>query len=194
MTTIVSGTGNKKPLKVDDNNRAAVFSVTETETQLQAKNGKAWNINTGLVTIADGADHAILYFKNGEPQSFVLTAIAVGVGTLSSPSERTLVTLVRNPTTGTIVDGAVDVDMRQNRDFGSSLSLGATTLAYKGGQANTFTDGSDIAIFHTGSNQRLVASIDFVIPQTKSVGIKIDLNAAAGGQVYAALIGHLDSE
>lgn len=190
MAVIEDGTGTGKQVKVNSANRL-VTQATSTSSALQATiDGTAWNINTGDVTLTSNAVAACIYFKNtSETLDFVLPAFAVGLGNLSGTlTTPHTITVIKNPTTGTIVDGAADCDMIVNRDFSQSDSL--TGLAYKGGQANTFTDGTDIAQFYMTGNGRLYATIDMVIPPAKSVGVNIKLNATTGGSIYVALIGY----
>ena len=190
MAVIEDGTGTGKQAKVNSRNRMVTQAVS-TSSALQATiDGTAWNINTGDVTLTSNAVAACIYFKNtSETLDFVLPAFAIGLGNLSGTlTTPHTVTIIKNPTTGTIVSGAVDCDMIVNRDFAQSDTI--TGLAYKGGQANTFTNGTDIAQFYMTGNGRLFAGIDFVIPPAKSVGINIKLNATSGGSIYAALIGY----
>ena len=99
--------------------------------------------------------------------------------------------IVRNPTAGTLIDGATAVDMNQNRNFGSNNTL-ADSLAYKGAEGNTVTDGDDIIQFYTGAGSRLFASINLVLTKGSSIAVTIDTNTSSGTtNVYAALVLHL---
>lgn len=178
--------------RVSESGRVWTYSSTETIAQTAVEHGEAFNINTGLLTLTDGSDSSVMYLKNTDPLPFFISALAVGVGTLDAPTERALITMVRNPTGGTIISNASNVAMNQNRNFTSNVEFRG--LAYKGGQGVTCTGGSDIAIFHTGSNQRLFATIDFLLPRGTSVGIHVALNNANGGSVYAAIVGHYYDE
>jgi hypothetical protein len=53
---------------------------------------------------------------------------------------RAVISLEKNPTTGTIIDNAVVMPSIQNRDFSSSEILSADL--YKGVEGDTITDGS----------------------------------------------------
>lgn len=192
MTTtfLRDGAGTGLLAKVGLDNRLYTRAVTATETQEAMRKGDAYNINTGDISLTSADASAIMYFKNKETRNYHLTALAVGVGVLPAPTDIGLVTLVRNPTAGTIIDNALAVAQNENRNFGSSNVLDATV--YKGAEGYTFTDGDDIAQFYQGGNGRLYATIDFLLPQGSSLGVKVDLNDSSGGVVYAALIGHLE--
>jgi hypothetical protein len=192
MPIVKDGTGSGKLAKVDATNRLATRSIFSTQQQEGAENGDAYNINTGDIALTTAGASAIMWFKNTGARAFHVDAIAAGIGTLPSPAEVTTLTLVRNPTAGTIVDNTLAVAMNENRNFGSSNALSATV--YKGAEGYTFTDGDDIAQFYVAAgNARLFANIDFVIPQFSSLGFKIDINDSTGGIVYCALVGHLEA-
>jgi hypothetical protein len=100
------------------------------------------------------------------------------------------VTLKRNPTGGTLISGATNVDMNQNRNFGSNIAL--TADVYKGASGNTVTGGNDIAQFYQTGQGRLFASIGFDLPKGSSIAIEIDPNLSSGSvNVYAAIIGYV---
>lgn len=189
MTIIQDGKGTGRAAKVNTQNELGVRATSITGQQRRSLDGYGFNINTGEVALTDGNEHAILYGKYNGTTKFHIEALAVGVGkasgTVSNPGK---ITLVRNPSTGTIVTGASAVSMNQNRNFGSSVSL--TGDFYKGGQSNTFTDGDDIAIFYQNANGRLFAAIDFILEPGDSAGVNIQLNATNGANVYVAFIGH----
>ncbi len=107
-------------------------------------------------------------------------------------TEMVKITVVRNPTAGTIVDNATAVDINSNRNYGSSLTL-SDSLAYKGATSETMTDGDDHILIQAALSSRVFATIDEVIPKGKSLGIKIDPPAGNTSMVvYAALICHLE--
>lgn len=186
--TIRGATGNSYGVKVGSDFRLATRSVSATEIQDAVKTGRSYNINTGEISIS--ADSALLYFKNNEDEDFFVDSIAIGL-TDGSASDIQKVTVIRNPTAGTIVSGASAVAINQNRNFGSSKTL-ANSLAYKGASGNTITDGSDIALLFQTDNGRLFADVDFLLPKGSSIGVEIDVNLSSGSMgVYVALIGHL---
>ena len=187
--SIKDGTGKSYLAAVSSDNKLRVRAISETRNQHAVEIGNAYNINTGDIGSLATGESAILWFKNNEEADFSVDAIAVGIKDASGNDIHT-VTVVRNPTAGTIVSGATAVAMNENRNFGSAASL-STSLAYKGADTLTMTDGEDIAQFYMNESGRLFATVDFVVPKTKSIGIKIDLNLSSGtATVYAALIGH----
>jgi hypothetical protein len=158
--------------------------------------GQAYNINTGWIGLTAATESAVLYFKNDESPNngesgIAIDAVAIGIDDEGTTAGMSTVTIIRNPTAGTIVSGATAVDMNANRNFGSSNTLSSTTLAYKGAEGNTFTDGTDTAIFAVNPGTRMYATVDFILEKGSSIGIKIDTDTSSGTtNVYAALILH----
>jgi hypothetical protein len=190
-----SGAGGDIGMHVDQNNQSHVFSVSQSEAQDANDKGNAYNINTGTIALTTSTESAVLYFKNDESplngeSTIVVDAIAVGIGDGGTKDEKSVITVLRNPTSGTIVSGASNVSMNANRNFGSTNTLSSTTLAYKGAEGNTFTDGTDFAKFYqTGT--RGYYTIDIELPKGSSLGVKMDTQTSAGAtDIYVALICH----
>lgn len=191
---IKDGVGTSREARVNANNQLHTFAVTETLNEQSTVVGNSYNLNTGWISNVSGST-ALLYFKNNEDLPFHIDAIAVGLGQDSDSTDVQTVRLVRNPTAGDIVTQATNVDMKQNRNFGSSNQLKDTTLAYKTvNVATDFTDGDDIAIFSQGAGGRLFATIDFELSRGSSLGISIDTETTGSFKVYAAIIGYVKSE
>lgn len=193
MAKIEDGIGAGALAKVSGTNRLYTSAVSTTENEQATKTGRSFNINTGVITLTDAADTPVLYLKNNEIGSLHITAIAIGVGPSSGGSGGIpKITVIRNPTTGTIVSSTpTDVDIISNRNYGSAATL--TVDAYKGATGDTMTNGEDHIIFFQTSNGRLFATIDEVLERGNSIGIKFDPQASNTSQdVYAALICHLE--
>jgi hypothetical protein len=176
---IKDGTGKGNTAKVDNNNQLHTFSVTESEQRQASQIGNEYNINTGTIAYTGTGDSSMIYFKNDEDTDFVVTAVAVGLGTRSATvTDSANVTIIRNPTGGDLISDATAVSINSNTNFGSSNALSSTTLIYKG------KDGGTI---------RLYASLNIELPKGSSVAVKIDLNTSGGANAYCALIGYLKS-
>lgn len=190
------GSGVDIGAHVDKNEQLHVRSITETEVQDAVRKGNAYNINTGIIGLTSTTESGVLYFKNDESpvngeSSFVIDAIAVGIDNQGTQAGACHITVVRNPTGGTLISGATDVDMNQNRNFGSSNTLATTTAAYKGAEGNTVTGGDDIALFYQNAGTRGYYTVDLEIPKGSSIAIKIDTQTTAGTtNLYCAIIGH----
>lgn len=192
MAGTIRNATNGQRATVSPSGRLWTYTSMETIEQTATEEGNAWNLNTGVISLTNASESAVMYLKNNSSTPFFISSLAFGIDTLDAPTARSLITLVRNPTGGTIVSAANNASMIQNRDFGSNKLFNGDV--YKGAQGSTVTGGNDIAIFHSGSNQRLFASINFFLPQGTSVALKVDLNNANGGDVYAAIIGFFYEE
>jgi len=189
---IIDGTGTGNKVNVDDNNQLHTFSVTEDEQRQATSLGNEYNINSGTINLSTNSTtrNTILYFKNDEDYPFLVTAVALGLGTRSATvSDAANVWVVRNPETGTTITNAVAVDMKNNTNFGSSQTLKSTSLAYKGADSDGATSGgSDHALLYM-SEGRLYASLNVELPRGSSIAIEIDGNTSGAFNVYGAIIG-----
>jgi hypothetical protein len=192
MTRIESGSGNGNEAKVGNDLRLYTQGISESESQHALDLGNAYNINTGIVSIA--AETGMMYLKNNEDKNFLIEAVAVGIGAGSfNTTSFATVTIIRNPTTGTLIESTpTNVDINVNRNFGSSSTL--TADAYKAGASgDTITNGDDIIIFAMANAQsRLYATVGLELQKGNKIGIKVDPNLSAGStDCYVAIIGHL---
>jgi hypothetical protein len=190
---IIDGTGSGNRTAVNGNNQLKTFTISETENQQATRKGNSYNINTGTIGLTSSTASGVFYFKNDEApvngeSSFIIDAFAIGIDNQGTQAGACIVTVVRNPTS---VSFSTDVDMTENRNFGSSNTLSSTTLAYKGAEGATITGGNDIAIFYQNAGTRAYYSIDMEIPKGSSVAVKIDTQTTAGTtNLYCAAIGH----
>ena len=191
---IEDATGSKTGAKVNERNELKVFAIQETEAQAAAEIGDAYNINTGEETFAASTSSALLYFKNDEDQDVIVEAIALGFKNSTCTDDYLAVYVERNPTAGTLVAAATDVDMNGNRNHGSSKTLKSTTLAYKStAQNQTFTGGTDLVLLHANKSGRTYATINLELPRGSAIGIRVD-SASLATTCYAALVIHVKDE
>lgn len=191
---LIDGTGTSVLAKIDKNNQLHTFSVTEDEQRQATQLGNEYNINTGTIAFSTNSSTrtTVLYFKNDEDNDFVVSAVAVGLGTRSATvSDAANVFIVRNPTSGTTITNANDVDMSSNTNFGSNKTLKSTTLAYKGADGEGATSGgTDHALLYM-TDGRLFANLNIDLPKGSSVAIEFDGNTSGTFNMYAVLIGYV---
>ena len=171
---ITDGGGKGYSAEVDSENRLRVFSISEQEVDNASSLGNSYNFNTGVINLISASKSAVLYIKNNGDPDLVLTQLSYSMGNSTGGTGDVLVTVLRNPTTGTIISNAVDMEVGGvNRNFGSSKSL--TTDSYKGAEASTFTNG--VKITDTIINQapiRVAIELGGIsIPKGSSIGIDI---------------------
>lgn len=195
MTIILKdGTGTGNQARVDANNRLRTYGVSETEQAHAAKEGRAFNVNTGEITLTSDSESALLYIKNNELKELHIESIVIGtnVSTGGSSADAGLVTIESNPTGGTLISGASAVNINQNRRIGDPNTLDVD--AYKGTEGSTITGGTDLAIIYVDDNVRASVPLDLIIP--KSQKISISYTPPAGNtsmNLYIALICHLEN-
>ena len=103
-------------------------------------------------------------------------------------------TIIRDPTAGSIITNAVDVSFSQNKNYSSSRTLSATH--YKGTLGDDFDDGATIGEFFVNHNSRLAAlNTDWVLPQGSAIGIKMNPNLSSGASsIYIVLVTYIRSD
>lgn len=183
------GTGSGNKAKVDSDNRVHTQTISFSEYEQAAIEGRAFNVNTGLVSYTGTGENAAFYLKNNEDKDIFLQAIFVGVTTRSGTvTDAVTATVIRNPTGGTIVDNAQSIDL-VNRNFGSNETFDVT--AYKGANGYTLTggDATPVLLHIQGDNSRVFGSVFLVLPKGSSIGIKLDLNTDGSANVYCGFTG-----
>ena len=191
MTIIKDGSGKGNTAKVDSSLRMHTLSISKPNSERATAVGDSYNINTGVIGLTSTTASGVLYLKNNETRDLIIEALAVGVDSAGTTTSMTEVTVIRNPTAGTLISGATAVDMNANRNFGSSNALASTSLAYKGAEGDTFTNGTDIALFLQQPGTRGYYAIDMELEKGSSIGIKMDTDTSGGTtNVYVALILH----
>ena len=190
MPNVIKSGDSGNTAKVTSDGLLQTYATTRGSFTQVNLDGDAYNINTGFITLTNAADTPVLYLKNNETRDFLVTAIAVGVKDSTGGTDLVAITIVRNPTAGTIVSNASAVAINSNRNFGSNKAL--TADAYKGATGSTMTDGTDHILVVQPDSGRLFATVDEVLPKGTSIGIKIAPPANNTSMiVYAAIIGHL---
>jgi hypothetical protein len=194
MTKIESGTGKGTEAKVGSDFRLWTNAVTRPDGEQALIDGNAYNINTNPVSLSGTT--GMLYIKNNEDKNLTIKAIAVGMGASATynTTGAVTVTVIKNPTTGTLISGATTVPITQNRNFGSSKTLVADQFV--GANTETITDGSDVLVLYMANAQsRLFATIDLTLQKGNSIGIEVNPNLASGAALcYVAAICHLETD
>jgi hypothetical protein len=192
MDVTIKNGRNGNIAEVDSRGRMQTFSISEGLNIDAAKIGENYNINTGPVTLTSATESAVLYMKNNEEKSFIIEDVVVILGASTGGTGDLQVELIRNPTTGTIISNAVDVDIVSNRNFGSSRELLKDT--FKGAEGYTLTNGSDFAST-TRSSGGTIINFDgdvIVLPKGSSIGVNITPQASNTSMIVKiAVIGYL---
>ena len=187
------GTGAAFTAKVDSDNRLHTRAVQIGLDAQRSREGAGYNLNTGSISLTDGAESAVMYLKYNGTSRFHITRIVFAFGSLGGTvSDSILMFVKQNPTAGTIVDDETAVDMNGNRDFSSANVLPADV--YKGAQGKTLTDGTDVLLFFATGDTRSITPVDIILSPGNSIGLTVQLNATSGGNLYAAIVGYETEE
>jgi hypothetical protein len=191
MTFIIRDPVTGHAAGVDLRGRLETHSTSRTQTEAQSVLGQAFVINSGEITIT--GDTALLYVKNNGLLNLHADFLALGVGTPTGSFAGTqTLEVTRNPTGGTTISSAIDVDIKANQNFGSSNQF-SDIIAYQGADGETVTGGSMLSFFFQNGTGRLSAGLSWVMPPGSSVGLTFKPNLASGNvPVYVAIIGYLD--
>lgn len=180
--------------KVDDNQNAHVYAITESQFTAAALKDGAYNINTDIITGLTGTGgHAILYFKNDESAlngdtRIIIDAFALWTGTRTATiTDDAIWTIYRNPDGGDIISDKTDVVINSNSDFGGNATLSSTSVAYKGKNTGTITSTQGKHAVIAG-NGRIFAGVPIVLHRGSTIGISVDINTSGSCAAYAALI------
>ena len=157
---------------VSIDNHLKITGRTVSEQDAESLVGESYNINTGLINLTSANESAVMYLKNTDTKNHIIPGMAFFLGNSTGGSGDWMITIVRNPTAGTIVSGASAVAINANNNYGNSQTL--TADVYKGAEGNTLTGGADhILIGATGSGRVFVSLTYLVLEPGSSIGVKI---------------------
>ncbi len=191
---INDGTGTGNQAKVDETNRLYVRAVQATEEESGTRDERAYNLNTGTIALSSDGESGVMYLKNNDNETIHIAGIVFGLDRAVSATagDMATITLIRNPTGGTLVSNAVNIDMNQNRQFGSANELAVD--AYKGVDGDTISGGNNISQFFVAPSSRFLTDTAFMIPKTQTIAIKITPpSGTTSMNVYADIICHLEN-
>ena len=170
---IIDGTGTGAKARVDSANRLHTHSVNEDLIEYAASQGDSYNVNTGTINLTSANESALLYFKNNGDNDLHIASIGYLIGNSTGGTGDLQTVVTKNPTTGTIINGASDVGINTNKNAGSSKIM--VVDAFKGAEANTFTNGSDFyySLLSGSAKSYVIATGTVVLPKGSSIGVSV---------------------
>lgn len=127
---IQDGTGDGFLVHVDGENRLVSLAESISLREVAATQGDAaYFFTTGLVTLTNAAESALIYLKNLDPNRVLIIEniqINLGVST-GAPGKDVLVRIYTNPTSGTLLTAGTAISPG-NANFGSTSPAQATLL------------------------------------------------------------------
>jgi hypothetical protein len=187
---IIDGTGTGKKAKVDSQNRLHTHSVTEGLVEHASSNGNSYNINTGTITLTSANESGLLYLKNNSDSDIHIASIGYLMGNSTGGTGDINITVLRNPSLGTVVSDEVLVSINENKNVGSSKEL--TADIYKGGEGKTITDGTPLYYSLVAGSARgyVIATGTIVVPKGGAIGVQLTPqtgNTSMGVQVFMSV-------
>lgn len=191
MEVQIKNGSNGNVATVDEQGRVHAFSISETLQEEASVKGDSYNINTGSMAFSNDLEAGVLYLKNNGDRNIVVVSIGLLMGNSTAGTGDALLTVLRNPTTGTVVSDQIAPAINVNKNFGSSKTLPADV--YKGGQGKTFTDGTDAyySLLPGAARSYAISTGGIQLPKGSSVGIKLTPptgNTSMNAQVFLAVI------
>lgn len=190
---ITDGTGTGFEVKVDGDNRIHTLSTTLSVQQHATLEQDSFNVNSGLIVLTAATEAGILYLKNNETRKLQVSGVVVfmGPGASADAADTTHIRVYKNVTTGTLVsdgrtignDGSI---IKSNRDFGSASVLLAD--AYRGGTANTITDGTPHIESLVSPGNRVFFGLDEVLREGDSIAVSVQPNTSTTSMKCGAAI------
>lgn len=169
--SIIDGTGKGFEARVDSTFRLHTHSVSETVGENASETGNSYNINTGSIELTTATESAILYIKNNGDFNLRISTIGFLIGNSTGGTGDLNLRVDKNSITGTIITNAVDVDINQNKNVGSSRNL--TANAYKGVEGDTATLGVNLytSLLAGAARTYSIATGDVNIPKGGSITV-----------------------
>ncbi len=182
---IKNGRGVGNYAEVDSDGRLVTLSTTQTDVTSIVQNGRGFVVSTGIITLTDDSESAILYALINENSDVLITDLTYQFGPSTGGSNPALVNQYVAITGGTLVTDA-DPAAVGNYNTGSNVSLDTATLNYKGDQGKTVTGisiGSDLV--NVGGPQHIVEGGIIV---TKGSNIALTVTPPTGNTNMQILI------
>ena len=192
MAKLNDNTGQNWGAKVSKSNRLYVTAVQQSEQGHATNLGNSYNINTGLITLTTAGESGVLYLKSNEDNHLYISAVVLilGPATAGSATDTTRIRVYKNPTTGTLISAATNVDTNSNRNFSSSKTLAVN--AYKGVEGSTITNGTTHIESLIDPGTRVFFNINEVLTKGDSIAVSIEPNdSTTNMKVMSAIVCHL---
>jgi hypothetical protein len=170
------GTGTGISARVDDEHRLWTRSLVTNEADFLNFSEDAYGLTSNVIKLLNANESAVFYMKNTGQITIVVFVLAFMLGTSENGKGAALVSVVRNPTGGTLITSGID-GVVFNRNFGS---IKPVDIVHKAAVNNglTLTGGDKIPfnIIMPGQIQRPQIG-EMIIPKNSSIGVTIKPSA-----------------
>ena len=185
------GKGSGRRLSINPLNRAETESVVFDREDDAILRGVGYQISSGPITYTSGGQPTgVLYFRNEEDVDVVLDRVVLMIGSGTADGDWTH-TILRNPTIGTTVDGAVAAGI-SNSNHGSNNVLNSGVNIFKASaEGDTLVDGTGAPLPIQQQSNRIVFPVGRRIPKGSSFGIRITAPTNITGTLTSVSVAHV---
>ena len=178
------GTGKGFRAKVDNGNRLRVFSIGATLYERQAEEGKAFNINTELLSISSTAETPLLYVTSDEPTDIEIVGWFIGTDFGTVGANQGLMRVYQSPTG---VTGGTTVPV-VNRRAGDPTVFDLTAL-----HTPTWTPSGTPVLYQTHSlPQRVFGTVNLFLPRGAGLIVTCEFSTATTPfSIYTGFTGYI---
>lgn len=162
------GTGTGSSQKIDTTNRAWTRTITENEQREATFCGEAFIVGSGLITLTNASQHAMLYLKNNEPRDLVIKAVNITSNKSTGGVECVAFMTVLKSATA-MVGGTSSTS--NNNNIASSITLAADIT--QGAMCATITGGSTLIATFVPIQTFHEIDTSLVLPKGSSIAFLI---------------------
>jgi hypothetical protein len=175
---------------VDPQGRLSVSSTSLTRYEQAARDGRAFNVNTGQFTVSGGGEYGLTYLKNLGSKDLELQSWFFSIDNLTGTTTGTpVIKAYFNPTGGTLISGGTEIS-RVNRNGGASDSFTDVTALKASTSTATVTGVSDPVLLQTQGSGRGFGNIFLTLPKNSSIALTVDLKTDGNALMYAGFVAY----
>ena len=170
---LIDGSGSGDKMKIDSNNRAHTFAVSQTIAEAAASKGDSYNINTKSIVLTTANESCVLYLKNNGDVDIKVLTIGFLFGNSTGGSGDMYMAVTKNPSVGTIISNADPMPINQNKSGGSSRTLDVDL--FKGAEGYTVTNGTEwyYTLLAGSARNYLIGTGSLVLQKGVSMSISV---------------------
>lgn len=169
---IGDGTGRGYTAEVTKDNHLSTHAFREDYKEFAARDGDAFNINTGTINLSNATATPVLYLENTGEFDMIIPQIIYLLRASTNGTGDVTVDIYKNITGGTIVSNATAVDMQESRNLSSPKQ--PSGKVYKGATGSTRTGGTQIISTLASVSTRVAIEIgNIVLPKGNNACIEI---------------------
>lgn len=187
---IVDGTGKGFLAKVDDQNRLATYSITDTSYDNAAEAGISFNVNTEFISITGSGETPLLYVKNNGTVDATLVNFFIGTGLAGgTQTEHGLIKAYWNPTG---VSGGTAINL-VNRNASSAQAFSFTSVKHSNATpiAATFNTITPVLYQTQPPATRVFGNVFLVLAAGQSIIVTYTPSGAQTINIYCGFGGYL---